>query len=283
MKVTILIDNNPHPKLNLLTEHGLSCYFEVDGFKWLFDVGASDQFYRNALNLGINIENIDFLVLSHGHFDHTDGLEQFIAVNRKAQIIMSSEIEFNTFYSYRLQSKRNIGINYSIVTQNRDRFIFANDNLQISPSVGLVCKLPRIYKIPKANTNLYMKNSVGEQLDTFNHELALVVNTDNGLVVFSGCSHNGVLNILESCSNYFNRPQIIACVGGTHLKDSDSNNEYETESEINEIAKSITSLYPNMHLITGHCTGIKVQKQLSKILGDKFKTFYSGATISIAE
>ena len=68
MKVTVLIDNNPHPTQNLLTEHGLSIYFEVDGFKWLLDVGASEQFYTNAVSLGINITDVDFLVLSHAHF-----------------------------------------------------------------------------------------------------------------------------------------------------------------------------------------------------------------------
>jgi len=281
MKVAVLIDNNPNPELNLLTEHGLSIYFEADGFKWLFDVGASEHFYTNAISMGINVEDIDFLVLSHGHFDHTGGLEQFIKVNHKAQIIMSAQIEGKTFYSYRLQSKRSIGINHSIVTQNINRFIFVDGNMRISKSVGLVCEIPRIYETPKANNKLYMINSDGEQPDEFKHEVALAVNTAKGVVVFSGCSHNGVLNILEACSNYFNKSQIIACVGGTHLIDSDSINVYESESEINEIGKSIISRYPNMQLITGHCTGINAQKQLSIILGVNFKSFHSGTTLSI--
>lgn len=281
MEITILIDNNPHPKLNLLTEHGLSFYFETDGLKWLFDVGASDKFHSNALNLGIDIEDIDFLVLSHGHSDHTGGLEQFIKVNHKAQIIMSAEVEGNTFYSYRLQSKRNISVNHPIVTQNINRFIFADDNMRISQSVGLVCKIPRIHETPKANSNFYVINSGGEQPDEFKHEIALTLNTVDGLVVFSGCAHNGVLNILEACSNYFNKTQIIACIGGTHLIDSDSKKAYESESEINQIGKSIISDYPNLQLITGHCTGINVKKQLSILLGNNFKSFHSGTILSL--
>ncbi len=65
MKAAVLVDNNPHPTQNLLTEHGLSIYFEADGFKWLFDVGASDYFYTNAKRMGINVKDVDFLVLSH--------------------------------------------------------------------------------------------------------------------------------------------------------------------------------------------------------------------------
>lgn len=279
MKVAVLIDNNPNPTQNLITEHGLSIYFEADGFKWLLDVGASEQYYNNAVSMGINVEDVDFLVLSHGHFDHTGGLEQFIKVNQKAQIIMSAQIEGKTFYSYRLQSKRNISINHSIVNQHINRFILADGNMRISKNVGLVCEIPLLYKTPKANNKLYMINSDGEQPDEFKHEVALAVNTAKGIVVFSGCSHNGVLNILDACSNYFNKSQIIACIGGTHLIDSDSSNEYE--SEINEIGKSIVGRYPNMQLITGHCTGINAHKQLSKILGENFKSFHSGTDLSI--
>lgn len=71
MKVAVLIDNNPHPELNYFTEHGLSIYFEADGLKWLIDVGALENFYTNAVRMGTHIEDINYLVLSHGHVDHT--------------------------------------------------------------------------------------------------------------------------------------------------------------------------------------------------------------------
>jgi 7,8-dihydropterin-6-yl-methyl-4-(beta-D-ribofuranosyl)aminobenzene 5'-phosphate synthase len=280
MRVAVIIDNNPHPSQDLLTEHGLSIYFEADGFKWLVDVGGSAQFCTNAVSMGINVEDVDFLVLSHGHFDHTGGLEQFIKVNKKAQIIISAQILGKTFYSYRLQAKRDISINHSVVNQHINRFIVADGNMRISTNVGLVCEIPIIYTTPKANNKLFIVDSDGEQPDGFKHEVALAVNTAEGIVVFSGCSHNGVLNILEACSIYFNQPQIIACIGGTHLIDSDAINKFETESEINEIGKTIVSSYPNMQLITGHCTGINVQSQLSKILGVNFKSFHSGTYLS---
>lgn len=281
MKVAVLIDNNPHPELNYFTEHGLSIYFEADGLKWLFDVGASENFYTNAVRMGIHIEDINYLVLSHGHVDHTGGLEKFITVNSKAQIIMSAQIEGKAFYSYRQQSKRNIGIKYSIVEQNINRFIFVDENMIISKNVSLVCEIPKEHETPKANKTLTQLDLEGETPDTFKHEVALAVNTEKGIVVFSGCSHNGILNILDACSDYYNQSEIIMCIGGTHLVDSDAINVYESKSEVEEIGKSINSCYPNMQLITGHCTGKNAQKYLSITLGDNFKSFHSGAFLSI--
>lgn len=281
MKVVVLADNNPHPELNLLTEHGLSIYFEADGLKWLFDVGASTNFFVNAKHIGINISDIDYLVLSHGHSDHTGGLGKFLEVNSKAQILMSAHIRGEAYYSYRLEEKRNIGIDHSFIEQNSDRFVFADNNMMISKNVALILKFPRKYDTPRANIRLTRENADGESPDEFKHEAALCVNFPSGVVVFSGCSHNGILNILEACTNYLHRSRIIACVGGTHLRDSDSLNTYESLSEIKNTGRAILTYHPGMQLITGHCTGDKVKKLLYQVMGDKFSVFHTGAAFNI--
>jgi len=276
MEASVLIDNNPHPKLSLLTEHGLSIYFETDGLKWLMDVGASEQFYSNAVSMGINIADIDYLVLSHGHFDHTGGLEHFIKVNKKAQIVMSAHIKGKQFYSYRLQSKRDISIDYSIVEQNINRFTFVDSNSKITENVGLICEIPQKHKTPKGNSKLFQSDLDGEKLDEFKHEIVLAVESPKGVIVFSGCSHNGILNILEACSKYMNNSNIVACLGGTHLIDCESNNINESDMEIKEMGESINRLYPSMKLISGHCTGTNAQKILSETLGNRYSHFYTG-------
>ncbi len=123
-----------------------------------------------------------------------------------------------------------------------------------------------------------MVDSKGEQPDDLRHEMAIAVNTESGIVVFSGCSHNGILNILNSSSAYFGNEQISACIGGTHLIDSNSVNIYESDAEISEIGKTILRIYPGMQLITGHCTGLRAQKILSEILNGNFQLLHSGAT-----
>lgn len=280
MKIAVLIDNNPHHAVDFITEHGISIYFEADGYKWLLDVGASDGFAKNAENMGIDIATIDFLVLSHGHSDHTGGLAEFLKKNSHAQIILSPHIEGKTFYSSRRQAKRSISIDYSLVEQELSRVVFAESDLRLSTNVSLVSKITNLHGFPKANSALFIEDKMGERLDEFNHELILTVNTPSGLVVFSSCSHNGLLNILAACSNQLDASNLRACIGGTHLIDRDLI-EYESDMEIENISETITELYPEMKLMAGHCTGENAKKIFQTKLGEKFKPTYSGMFIKI--
>ena len=91
MKLTTLIDNYVE-KASLYAEHGLSILIDTGIVKILFDTGQSDNFIHNAEVLGIDLKEIDFVVLSHGHFDHTGGLYPFLQLNKKAKIICKKEI-----------------------------------------------------------------------------------------------------------------------------------------------------------------------------------------------
>src|SRR5574344_3030767 len=102
MELKILIDNNQsksNPKL--LSEHGLSIYIEEGSLRYLFDVGASGRWSINARELGLNVEDIDHLILSHGHADHTGGLSSFLIQNSKAKIFASEKVSKYSYSSYR--------------------------------------------------------------------------------------------------------------------------------------------------------------------------------------
>jgi 7,8-dihydropterin-6-yl-methyl-4-(beta-D-ribofuranosyl)aminobenzene 5'-phosphate synthase len=278
MRVVVLIDNNPDPQGRYLTEHGISLYFEAEGYKWLFDVGASPNFGINARKMGIDILDVDFLVLSHAHRDHTGGLEYFLRKNTKARVIMAPISSGQLFVSYRKQIHHDITINYEVITAFSNRFIFADTDQKLSPNVTIIRNIPNAHPLPKANSLLFQTDGVVERHDDFRHELALAVRTIEGVVLFSGCSHHGILNILNAISQIFKGENLIATIGGTHLPDSDWYSEFETSEEIANIANTINGQYPRMKLITGHCTGKQAQQQFSSILADRFDLFHSGAS-----
>ena len=283
MRVVILIDNNPNPEGIFLTEHGISIYFETDGLKWLFDVGASPNFGINARKLGIDIADVDFLILSHAHRDHTGGLEYFLRKNKKARVVMAPLSSGQLFVSYRKQIHHDITINHQIVADFIDRFNFAESDHTLSKNVKLIRHIPKIDPLPKANSLLFQTDGKVERLDDFRHEIALAVRTVEGVVLFSGCSHHGILNILRSVSQTFKDDKIIASIGGTHLPDNDWYSEFETVNEISKIADTIVSQYPEMKLITGHCTGNQALLLFSAILSNRFELFHSGATYNFGE
>lgn len=283
MRVVILIDNNPDPEGIYLTEHGISIYFETDGLKWLFDVGASPDFGINARKLGIDIADVDYLILSHAHRDHTGGLEYFLRKNKKARVVMAPLSSGQLFVSYRKEIHHDITINHQIVADFIDRFDFAESDLVLSENVKLIRHIPKIDPLPKANSLLFQTDGEVERLDDFRHEIALAVRTVEGVVLFSGCSHHGILNILRTVSQTFKDDKIIASIGGTHLPDSDWYSEFETVHEISKMADTITSKYPEMKLITGHCTGNRAQLLFSTILSNRFDLFHSGATYNFGE
>ncbi|MCX6237892.1 MAG: hypothetical protein NTY07_10115 [Bacteroidia bacterium] len=142
----------------------------------------------------------------------------------------------------------------------------------------MIRNIPKIDPLPKANSLLFQTDCKVERADDFRHEIVLAVKTAEGLVLFSGCSHHGILNILRASSQAFDGEKLIATIGGTHLPDSDAYDRFETMEEITDMANTIVRQYPGMRLITGHCTGKQAQQQFSKILSNRFDLFHSGAT-----
>ena len=267
MKLQVLVDNSPGGNKGLMTEHGFALWMEVDGQQWLIDTGESDAFALNAAQLGIDIADIDYLILSHGHRDHCGGLEAFLALNSNAKIYLSANIECNHYYSTRRGVKRDISLNHSLIQNNSHRFIFVKHNISLSHNVNIITSIPHNHPQPQANATL-LKN---DSLDDFKHEIVIAVNTPCGVVIISPCSHNGVLNTLEACSHLGN---ISHYIGGTHLVD-----DFENENELFALATTIKQLYPNLTLITGHCTGDEAFSILQEELGDIVEQMHTGMEI----
>ena len=104
MKLVVLSDNQAMNDL-LESEHGLCVYLETEQYKCLLDTGASDIFIRNAEKLAIDLSDVDYVFISHGHADHIGGLLAFLQINRKAKVVLSKNATNQSFFSKRNDHK----------------------------------------------------------------------------------------------------------------------------------------------------------------------------------
>jgi 7,8-dihydropterin-6-yl-methyl-4-(beta-D-ribofuranosyl)aminobenzene 5'-phosphate synthase len=259
MKWTVLSDNRTqNPSLE--TEHGLSILLETDKHRILLDTGANDVFIRNAEKMGIDLNTVDCVFISHGHSDHAGGLRYLMEINNKAKVIVSPHAVSGKFFS-----KYNHF--HSITTEwpedSKNSFQLIDQTCEVCDNLHIIAHIPQSYPIPLGNQHLFVQDANGNYVnDDFRHELALYV---DGLL-FTGCAHSGLENILAACPY-----PVKTVIGGFHLLD-----DHESEEELTELAKRLTEAYPNTQFYTSHCTGDKVFTALKSVMGDQLHAFSCG-------
>lgn len=276
MKIQVLLDNRILDA-DLETEHGLSIYVESQGQKWLLDTGKTYKFIKNAHTLGVAIEDIDYVFISHGHSDHIGGLPAFLEMNSKAKVVVSEKALTRQFYST-THGMKSIGIDFDF-SPYKDRFIYIDHFVDFGKGVYIFPCISDRFPHPKGNKGLFVKAGNGLQNDNFDHELAVCFGVED-LLVYTGCAHNGILNILDLVKNHVHKP--VSClIGGFHLIDSDEVSVFENEAEIDEISHAIYDEYPETFLYTGHCTGNQAFRRLKTVLGAHLNAFYTGFSLEV--
>ena len=260
MKITVLMENTAISP-EFAAEHGLSLFVETEGSRFLFDAGQSGAFAENAQKLGIDLRSADFAVLSHGHYDHGGGMLRFLDRNRRAKLYVNQ----NAFGIHRNAAGRYIGLDPMLA--ERGRLVRTGDEFAIAPGLTLyTCNaLPR----PVPTDPCGLTEQVGEFLlpDEFLHEQYLLVEEHGKRILFSGCSHKGILNIL-----HWFRPDVL--VGGFHFKDLDPDGE-----QLRRCGEALATFDAGFY--TGHCTGQSQFDRLKTILGDRLQAISTGLTIEI--
>nr|NJM03964.1 MBL fold metallo-hydrolase [Desulfobacula sp.] len=280
MRIVALIENTTQEgRGDPTAEHGLSLHIEHKGKHILFDTGATGAFARNAEKLGIDLGAVDTLVLSHHHFDHGGGLARFLELNQKAKIYLrKSKAEHFYFRALGLINKY-IGLDQELLRKHTGRFEPVEGFTRILPGVSILTEIPRPYDLPRGNRKLFVKKGAAYAPDDFGHELILVLEDEENLVVFTRCSHNGILNMMAAVTRQFPDKPIKAVFGGFHLiglpiLDTMAGSKGEVRAMGKELLK-----YPVERVYTGHCTGKKAYRVLKEAMGQRLEYFPTGRTI----
>ncbi len=265
MKITVLIENSSD--CELAKEHGLSLLIENEGKKILLDSGCSELFADNADKLNVDLSDVDFAVLSHGHFDHSGGFDTFFEKNKNAILYARAGAD-GKYYSTN-GGIHEIGVPQRVLDYS-DRIAYVSDSREICTNVYVIGhNTPDMEKIGE-KVRLY-KGKNGEIVpDDFAHEQTLVFDTSKGLIIFNSCSHGTVANIIRETKEFFGDKPIYAYVGGLHMMGKTPEGKEVcafTDDEIDALCDIIKTENIS-YLCTGHCTTLEGFDKVKERLGD---------------
>lgn len=268
MLAKVLIDNISDK--GHCSEWGLSIHIEHEGKNILLDTGASYKFSENAKKMGIELEKVDFGVLSHAHYDHSNGMDTFFKHNSKAKFFLRESAKENC-YGRRFVFSRYIGIKKGLTEEYKNRIEYVSGTAELCKGVYLLPHTTDNLDLIGKKAGMFIKENRKWKVDDFAHEQSLVVKAEKGIVIFNSCSHGGADNIITEVSEAFPDEHIYAIVGGFHLYRS-------TEKEVRSLARRVKDTGIEM-IFTGHCTGDKAFGILKEELGDKAVQLKSGLVI----
>lgn len=265
MKIITLIENKLGSKRCLYSEHGLSLYIETERKKILFDTGQSGNFIENAVKLGVDLKDLNYVIISHGHYDHSGGFKRLIKeINPNIKLYVGKGF-FNEKYSLienEVYKYRGNPFTEKFLEENKIPVVYIDkDVVSITENLLVFTNFNKNEEFENINQSMYLKEGNNYKIDPFQDEISVALKTEKGLIVIVGCSHVGVVNIIDTIKERTNT-NIYGLLGGTHI-------EKEKEEKIDKI---VEYLKKNDIKIVGacHCTGKRGEEMLKQKLGEIF-------------
>ncbi len=264
MKTTItILAENTTPAPAFIGEYGFSALIEVDDHKILFDTGSDQALYHNAAQLGIDLNKVNAIVISHGHFDHTGGLLSYFKQYGARPVYAHSGIFVNRPLPLGGNNYKDIGCGFS-----QEELLKAGANLHLQdefssiiPGVFFSGAIPRNNNFEDTGGEFKMVINGELQDDPLTDDSALIIEHPDGLIIVSGCAHSGVINIIEHARNQTGDSRVLAFIGGTHLITA-------SQERINHTIAALDS-FSISKIIVSHCTGFYAAARLYNALGER--------------
>ncbi|BFH73730.1 MBL fold metallo-hydrolase [Sulfurisphaera javensis] len=274
LKITVLSDNFTSTIIPpLIGEWGFSAYIEADDTRILYDVGNSGlPVLHNSKLLGIDLSKVDYIVLSHGHSDHTGGLgnKELLDILKGKTIIAHPSIFEKKFLNWggKLQY---IGLPLTREEIERNfNLILTRKPLEFAKGIIFSGEVKR-YGYPEYNSGLFKSEEEGIESDHLYDDAALFINSVKGLVILTGCGHSNVLNIINHAKEITGVNKIYAVLGGFHLLSSEAQHVNDV---INKLSSEAVKIGP------AHCSGNLAKSLVSK---DRFIDFGVGKSLEVVE
>ena len=264
IKITVLNDNRCSNK-SLECEHGLSLLIEDNNQKVLFDTGQTNIYLKNANKLGIDLNDVESIILSHGDYDHGNGLKYF---NQKVNLICHPDFVLTRISK---RTGNDNGLNQSREElMNKFDLIETRDPYYIDNGIIFLGEIERSNDFEKdANLPAYDENG-----NTYIHldDSGLCIDTPDGLIVISGCAHSGICNTIEYAKKITGKNEVLAVVGGFHLKNID----YQTEKTIEYMKNNNIGI-----ILLAHCTSDLVCEKFKQELPEQTEVIETGRTYEV--
>ena len=272
VRITTLSENTA--TYGFLGEWGLSVLVEADGTRILVDTGLSFSAVHNALMMGVDLSAIERVVISHGHADHTGGLRGVLEIKGKVEVIAHPDI-WDTKYAcvegkerfagipFRQEELESLGASFNLTREP----VWITDNLVTTGEVLMTTDYEKVAP------SLFVREGGTMHPDPLADDLALIIKTEQGLVVILGCAHRGIINTLRHAQNLTGENRINAVIGGTHL----------TAASEAGLEKTIAGLRKMdiKRLGACHCTGFHALARLSQEFSDTFFLNNAGTKLEL--
>ena len=276
LRITTLSDNTAG-RGRFLAEWGLSFLVETGEVNILFDTGKGVSASHNADTVRFDLSQIDKIVLSHGHNDHTGGLRQILRkMKKKVEIIAHPDIWSAKYRRRQGEADKYIGIPFR---RQKLESLGASFNLTTKPvkitdSIMTTGEIPMVTEFEQIDPNLFVKEDGGLQPDKLLDDLALVIKTEAGLVVVLGCAHHGIINTLYHAQQLTGVKPIHTVLGGAHLISASEERIQLTIAALKELGVQRLGLC--------HCTDMPAACLLAREFGDRFFFNNAGTVTDLA-
>jgi 7,8-dihydropterin-6-yl-methyl-4-(beta-D-ribofuranosyl)aminobenzene 5'-phosphate synthase len=283
LRLTVIAEDSVAYESPYLGQHGVSFLItaERDGVQKniLVDVAQNpDALIENIDKMQIDLSCIDAVVLTHCHYDHTQGLGKVLKEIGKKDLPIIAHPDIFRLNFITDPYLRHVGVmdgdKKVDIEASGGSLYLTKDPLEIMPGLITTGEVERVTDFEEVGINLFTIDNGEVKTDPMLDDISVVANIKGkGLVIVTGCSHAGIVNITRQAIKLTDTEKVHGIIGGFHLIEA-------SESRIKKTAPALKEFNPDW-IYAGHCTGFRAQVELYNTFKDRFSPLHTGMIVEV--